>query len=62
MQEALKDIEEFRPVDPNQYAEFVETMITKVLERSEIVRNAVGQIFYNAIREKKLETKWFVAG
>ena len=53
--EALKDCEEFKPVDSSQYAEFIELFINKVLERSDSSRNALGVLFFNVIKEKKID-------
>ena len=52
--EALKDCEEFKPADSSQYVEFIELFIQKVLERSEPTRNSIGTLFYNVIKEKKI--------
>lgn len=51
--EALKDCEEFKPVDTSQYVEFIELFIQRVLERSDNTRASVGVLFYNIIKEKK---------
>jgi len=55
--EALRDFDDFKPVDQSQYVEFIEQMITIVIERSDSARQAVGQLFFNALKEKKIETK-----
>lgn len=60
--EALKDIEEFRPVDPEQYSEFVEKVILTSLERNESIRSSLGLLFNTALKEKKLEQKHFEEG
>ena len=58
-QEALKDCEEFRPVNPNQVVEFIELAISKVLERTEAARSTVGLLFFNILKEKKFDTASF---
>lgn len=55
--EALRDFDDFKPVDQSQYVEFIEQMITIVIERSDSARQAVGQLFFNALKENKIETK-----
>ncbi len=52
-----EEIEKFRPVDSSQYAEFYEQLIFKVLESSESNRTSVGQLFYKAVLEKKVDIK-----
>ena len=59
LKEALKDCEEFKPVDSSQYVEFIELFIQKVLERSDHTRNAIGVLFFNVIKENKIETIYF---
>jgi len=53
--EALKDCEEFRPAKEAQTVEFIEFALTKVLEKTEKDRTAVGVLMYNAVlKQKKL--------
>jgi hypothetical protein len=56
--EALKDLDEFRPLDNSQYATYYEQLILKVLERSEGARTSVGQLFTRAVIEKKVDIKY----
>ncbi len=56
--EALKDLEEFRPIENAQYASYYEQLILKVLERSESARASVGQLFTRAVIEKKADIKY----
>ena len=55
--EAMKVLEEFRPVNYSQYAFYYQQLIHKVLERNEHARTTVGQLFVKAIIEKKFEIK-----
>ena len=56
--EALKDLEEFRPIENSQYASYYEQLILKVLERSKSARASVGQLFTRAVIEKKAYIKY----
>lgn len=60
--EAMRDIDEFRPIDSKQLDQFVELMITKVLEKSEPARQSVGQILHHALKAKKMDKKSFTEG
>jgi translation initiation factor 4G len=60
--EALKDIEEFQPVNEEQFEEFVRLAASSILERSDKARKAVGKLFYTALKENKLDVKRFTAG
>lgn len=60
--EALKDIEEFQPINEEQIEEFVRLAATSILERSDKARRAVGKLFFTALKEKKLSVKSFTAG
>ena len=51
--EALKDCEEFRPSKEVQTIEFIEFALTKVLEKTEKDRTAVGVLMYNAVLKQK---------
>ncbi len=53
LSEALKDCEEFRPAKESQTVEFIEYALTKVLEKTEKDRTAVGVLMYNAILKQK---------
>lgn len=58
--ESLKDFDDFRPVDPAQYSEFMTQIINAVLERNDLSRQSIGNLFFNAIKLNKIEVKHFV--
>ena len=60
--EALKDIEEFQPIDEQQIEEFIRQAASSILERSDKARKALGKLFYTALKERKLDVKRFTAG
>jgi len=53
LSEALRDCEEFRPTKEAQIVEFIEFALTKVLEKTEKDRTAVGVLMYNAVLKQK---------
>ena len=55
MEEALKDFEEFVPVDPEQYRIFFENLISTVLERNDQARFSLGNLFFHALKNNKIE-------
>lgn len=60
--ESFKDFDEFTPNDPEQSYEFVEKIILAVLERNESIRTSLGQLFFSALKENKIEAKAFEEG
>ena len=60
--EALRDIEEFRPQDPNQLNEFIEKLVMTTLDRNESLRNSVGSILYQALNAQKISVSVLTEG
>lgn len=60
--ESLKDLEEFNPLNGEQYSEFVEKMIMVTMEKNKLSRTMLGEFFLAALKEKKLEINRFEQG
>ena len=60
--EALKNIEEFQPINEQQIEKFIRQAASSILERSDKARKALGKLFYTALKERKLDVKRFTAG
>lgn len=60
--EALKDFDEFRPVDAEQTICFMEKLFLTVLERTENLRAALGTLLQHAILANKLDMAAFTEG
>jgi hypothetical protein len=60
--EALRDLEEFRPQDPNQMNEFMEKLVIMTLDRNEAIRNTLGSLFCQALTAQKLDVNALTEG
>jgi translation initiation factor 4G len=60
--EALKDFDDLKQADPSKLAEFSEQLISKVLERSESARTLVGQLFYHAYKQQRVDVESLTEG
>lgn len=60
--ESLKDLEEFCPLNGEQYSEFVEKMIMITMEKNKLPRTLLGEFFLTALKEKKLDINRFEQG
>jgi hypothetical protein len=60
--EALRDLDEFQPVDPDQTIAFMEKLFTVVLDRQENTRAALGAILQQAILARRLDMNAFQEG
>jgi hypothetical protein len=60
--EALKDFEDFNPIDSEQYEDLVRSIVQYILEKSEGTLTAVGKLFHCAIKEKKMQLQHFIGG
>ncbi len=59
LKEALKEYQEFRPINENQIVIYLELLFNKILERSDQIRILVGFFFFTAINEKLIDLKVF---
>jgi hypothetical protein len=60
--EALKDFEDFNPINAEQYEDLVRSIVQYILEKSENTLTLVGKLFYCAIKEKKMQLQHFIGG
>ena len=60
--EALKDFDDFNPIESSQYEDLIRAIAQYILEKSEALRTAVGKLFLSAIQQKKLDIERFVGG
>ena len=62
LDEALRDIEEFQPIDSDQLNKYVEQIIMVVLERSDQARESIGNLLSHSLTKNVLDTSNFVEG